>query len=164
MTGKVHHIERCPNNAALLRFFWWWGENGPFDLVIVTGSRTDAEQLDDFRKGRQQLATGQWIVVDQTQVVTNALGAKDSAHGHDAGADCLPVREMYPTGGVRLVYLGTEEDPFVRQQAVLRLDEYDRIAKTFGLETGECYPGICDRPHVCDPTWKTLPLGPGVAA
>jgi hypothetical protein len=151
----VYHSERCPPNSKLQTFISWWQLSGPFPIVIVTGSRTDAEQAADYAKGR----TAPGIIV------TNARLAKDSAHGHQAGIDCQPVRELYPSGGVKLVYLGDPkvETPDIVAEAIRRLDEYDRIAKTFGLETGEHYPGVCDRPHACDPDWKSLPVGPGVA-
>lgn len=160
--GLVYHKERCPQNARLRAFVDWWDVSGPFPIVIVAGDRTDQEQLEDYRKGRGQLASGQWVVLDKSAVVTNARTAADSAHGHRAGIDCHPVREVYPGGGVKSVYLGSETDPAVRAQAVRRLEEYDRLAKEHGLETGELYPGICDRPHACDPEWRKLPLGPGV--
>jgi hypothetical protein len=152
----VYHPERCPPNAKLKAFISWWQSAGPFPIVIVTGSRTDKQQAEDYAKGRTVPG----------KKVTNAQFARQSAHGHDAGIDCQPVREVYaPPGGVKTVYLGDPElePPDVVAEAVRRLTEYDRIAKTFGLETGENYPGICDRPHACDPNWPTLPLGPGVA-
>lgn len=143
----VFHRERCPPNRKLQAFVVWWDVSGPFDIVIVRGSTTDAEQAALYAQGRT--APG--------PIVTNAKFASDSAHGHDAAIDCQPVRELYPSGGVRLVYLGNEDDPFDRQQAILRLDQFDQLAKQHGLETGERYPGICDRPHACDPDWRTLP-------
>lgn len=160
MAGLVHHMERCPPNVPLRAFFADWDLNGPFAIVIVRGSTNDALQEIEYAKGRKRLPDGSWVVVNQADVVTNALRADDSAHGHDGGADCQPVRELYPNGGVKSVYLGNPklEPPDVVAEAIRRLDLYDSIAKAHGLETGEKYPGICDRPHVCDPNWKSLPL------
>lgn len=160
--GQVHHKERCPNNAKVRAFFDWWDVHGPFALVIVTGDRTDLEQLEDYRKGRRQLADGSWVVFDKSKVVTNALRAADSAHGHHAAADAHPVREFYPSGGVKLIYLGDEADPEVRAVALRRLEQYADLAEQHGLESGRHYPGIADRPHVCDPAWRTLPVAQAV--
>lgn len=155
----VSHPERCPPNMKLLGFISWWKANGPFPIVIVSGSRNDAQQLVDYARGRKCLPDGEWVVVDQAQVVTNARTAGESAHGHDAGIDCSPVREFFPMGGVRLIYLGDgSEPPTVHAEALRRFRVYDELAREHGLETGEKYPGICDRPHACDPNWRNLPL------
>jgi hypothetical protein len=156
--GLVSHKERCPNNQLLRKFVEWWDVNGPFAIVITNSSRTDAEQLVDYGKGRKQLPDGSWVIIDNFAVVTNALRAEDSAHGHDAAIDCQPVRAFYSNGLPRLVYLGNEEDPQVKAEAIRRLDMFDDLAKRCGLETGEKYPGICDRPHACDPDWRKLPV------
>lgn len=157
---RVHHAERCPPNPMCQGFVAWWNANGPFDIVIITGTRDDAEQLVDYAKGRKQLADGSWVVVDQESVVTNAQTAEDSGHGHDAAFDANPVRELFPNGNVKSIYLGDprRETPDVCAEGVRRLKIYDSLAKQYGLETGENYPGICDRPHVCDKNWKNLPL------
>lgn len=162
--GLVSHKERCPNNPKLQRFIAWWDAQGPFPITIVFGNRTDDEQLIEYAIGRAKLADGSWAIIGG--VVTNAQGAKDSAHGHEAAIDCHPVREFFPSGGVKTVYLADKkkEPPEVYEEAVRRFAMYDELAKQAGLETGENYPGICDRPHACDPRWKELPLGPGVSA
>lgn len=160
MAGLVHHMERCPPNVKLREFFAWWDVSGPFPIAIVRGSTNDTLQLELYAQGRKRLPDGSWIVVNQAEVVTNAQTAEKSAHGHDAAADCQPVRELFPNGGVKSVYLGNPkiEPPDVVAEAIRRLDVYDSIAKAHGLETGEKYPGICDRPHACDPDWESLPL------
>lgn len=161
--GLVKHKERCPENAKVKAFFDWWDVNGPFPIVILRGTTTDALQAAEFAKGRKRLADGSWVVVDKAAVVTNALRACDSAHGHAAAADAHPVRSFFDSGGVKLIYLGDEHDEEVRAEALRRFKMYDDLAKQHGLETGENYPGICDRPHVCDPEWRKLPLAPGVS-
>lgn len=151
--GKVHHLERCPKNHKLLSFVTWWDAHGPFHIVIVRGRTDDSAQGALYAQGRTVPGT----------IVTDAKTAAESAHGHDAAIDCHPVRELYPTGGVRLVYLGdkTRELPEVYAVALRLFAEYDRLAKEHGLETGESFPGLCDRPHAQDPAWRSLPLSTG---
>lgn len=159
----VVHMERAPKTGPVRDFLNWWAASGPFSIVVTSGARTDADQEADYAKGRMKLPDGTWVVSNKAAVVTHALRAADSAHGHvDAAADCHPVREWYLSGLPRLVYTGDEADVATRAEAIRRLDEYDRLAELHGLETGRHYPGLCDRPHVCDPKWKSLPLNPGV--
>lgn len=161
--ARVFHKERCPPNPKLQAFVAWWEAFGPFDLVITRGTTTDELQKGEYRKGRMQLASGQWLVIDKRQIVTNALKAKDSAHGHAAAFDAHPVRELYQNGNVRLIYLGDEPDEPTRTEALRRFAVYDSLAEQYGLETGKDYTGLNDRPHVADPAWRTLPLAPGVS-
>lgn len=152
--AQVFHVDRCPRNMRLLGFVLQWQLNGPFDITITCGARTDPEQLALYAVGRS--APG--------KVVTHAQFARDSAHGHLAAIDCVPVREVFPMGGVKSVYLGNESDPAVRAEAQRRFGIYCKRVRLAGLESGEDFPGLHDQPHAQDPTWRTLPLGPGVAA
>src|SRR4051812_47227677 len=104
--GRVHHKERCPDNLVVLAWVTWWDLHGEFDVVIVAGDRTDADQLIDYAKGRRRLPDGSWVVVDAGAVVTRAQGAKQSAHGHKSAIDVHPVRELNQYGGVASIYLG----------------------------------------------------------
>jgi peptidoglycan L-alanyl-D-glutamate endopeptidase CwlK len=149
----VHHAERCPNNPALQAFVAWWQVNGPFPIVIVYGDRNDKEQAELYAQGRTKPG----------KIVTHALRAKDSAHGHSGAIDCMPVRELYPNGGVKLVYLGDEADPVVRAQGRARLKRYVELVKQHGLESGDDFPGLHDGPHAQDPEWASRPLNEGVA-
>jgi len=164
--GRVHHAERCPSNPLLISWVSWWDVHGEFDIVIVAGDRTDAEQLVDWAKGRKRLADGSWVVVDSSAVVTNALGAKLSAHGHRSAIDMHPVRELNIYGGVASIYLGDvkREAPEVFAEGLRRWRIIIDSAKRMGLASGEDFHGLCDRPHLHDPAWETNPLGPGVAA
>lgn len=148
MSALVHHAERCPDNPKLRAFVDWWLEGGPFAITIVHGDRTDAEQLKLYAQGR-------WL---GGKVVTQARAAADSPHGHSGAIDCLPVRELYPSGGVKLVYLGDEEDSAVRSMALSRLNVYADLAIQHGLESGRAFPGLHDLDHVQDPDWKSRPL------
>jgi hypothetical protein len=163
--GLVKHKDRCPRGSAkVVAFIDWWDVEGPFPIVILRGATTDKLQLEEYAKGRKHLADGSWVVVDKAAVVTNALRAADSAHGHAAGIDAHPVREFFDSGGVKSIYLGDEKDPEAREEALRRFATYDELAREHGLEAGDRFPGLCDRPHVADPAWKTLPLAPGVSA
>lgn len=144
----VHHAERCPDNDRLKAFVDWWQRYGPFPITITHGNRTDAEQ-------RKLYALGRTV---PGKIVTHARTAADSAHGHSAAIDCLPVRELYVSGGVKLVYLGDEADETVRAEALRRLGIYADLAGEHGLESGRDFPGLHDLPHVQDPDWKTRPV------
>ena len=162
--GMVKHKERCPPNTKLRAFIDWWDVHGPFAIVILRGTTTDQLQAGEYAKGRKELPDGSWIVVDKEAVVTHALRACDSAHGHAAGLDAHPVRELFPNGNVRLIYLGDEKDPAVRTEALRLFKVYDDLARGHGLEAGDTFGTLVDRPHVQDPAWRMLPLAPGVTA
>jgi hypothetical protein len=147
---NVFHVERCPKNPKLQAFVAWWQIHGPFPIVITSGRRTDAEQWELYQQGRMRPG----------KIVTHAASAANSAHGHDGAIDCSPVRDIFPGGGVKTIYVGDEEDGFVRAQAAARLDEYVRLVKQHGLQSGVDFPGLHDLPHAEDPEWHTLPYPP----
>lgn len=152
--ARVFHEERCPSNPKLQAFIAEWKVSGPFDIVITYGRRNDLEQAALYAQGRT--APG--------KIVTMAATAKLSAHGHDAAIDCLPVREVFPMGGVKSVYLGDEADLQVQAEARRRLHAYCDRVRAADLESGEDFPGLHDQPHAQDKAWQSLPLAPGVAA
>lgn len=52
-------------------------------LVLTTVHRSPEEQFILFKKGRTQLPNGEWVVKDQSQVVTNVDGHKNiGAHNY----------------------------------------------------------------------------------
>jgi hypothetical protein len=146
----VHHAERCPNNPKLRTFIEWWRLHGPFAITIVHGDRTEAEQLKLYAMGRTLPG----------KIVTHARSAAETAHGHSGAIDCQPVRELYPTGGVKSVYLGDEKDPAVRAEALRRLNIYADLVEEHDLESGRDFPDLHDLPHAQDPDWKSRPLNP----
>jgi len=159
----VHNVHLCPDNTKLKAYVERWKVDGPFAIKITEGRRDDPTQLERFKLGRVlKLSTGEWAVVDRKKVISNARYAADSAHGHDAAIDRYPVRELYASGGVKLVYLGNEEDAKVRAEALRRFDVMNRMAEEMGLESGRLFP-FPDLPHVQDPAWRSLPVAPGVA-
>lgn len=164
--GRVHHKERCPENARLRTWVDWYDVNGDLDIVIVVGDRTDADQLIDYAKGRRRLPDGSWVVVDASKIVTMAQTAKRSGHGHRSAFDFHPVKELFPNGNVKSIYMGDAklESPEDYAEGLMRFRVVIATAKRMGLESGEDYQGLCDRPHLADPAWETNPLGPGVAA
>lgn len=156
----------CPSSPAAQAKPLEVGPRELVDIVIVTGDRTDAEQLIDYAKGRQRLPDGSWVVVDASKVVTRALGAKSSAHGHRSGLDFHPVKALLPNGNVASIYLGDAkvESPEDFAEGLQRFKIVIATAKAMDLESGEDFQGLCDRPHLQDPAWAMNPLGPGVAA
>lgn len=150
----VHHAERCPPNPKLQAFVAWWQTHGPFAITIIYGSRTDADQAELYAQGRT--APG--------KIVTNAKTAGSSAHGHDAAIDAHPVRDTYATGGVRLIWTGDETDPAEKAECDRLFAAYIELGKMHGLESGENFPGLRDRPHLQDPEWHSLPLAKGATS
>lgn len=164
MTVLVHHAELCPNNPKLRTFIAWWWHNGPFPIKILRGNATDESQELEYSKGRRKLPDGTWIVVNPKAVVTYALRAADSGHGHSGALDAAPVREVFSNGAVKLIYLGDEDDELVRAEGVRRYDVMADIAeKQFGLKSGRDFKHLVDRPHLQDPEWQSRPLNNGVA-
>jgi hypothetical protein len=150
----VYRPEVCPENPKLRAFTAWWKVNGPFPIKYLRGDTTDAEQRKLYAQGR----------TTPGKVVTNAPTAAKSAHGHSGALDAAPVRELFPNGAVKLIYLGDETDPAVRTEAQRRYEIMADIAETlFGLESGRHFPGLPDRPHLQDPEWVSRPLNEGVA-
>lgn len=58
---------------------------------VQGGVRTDAEQLALYRKGRAQLSDGSWVIVEPSQVVTNASSARNGKHGQRKAVDVWVV-------------------------------------------------------------------------
>lgn len=168
--GRVHHMERRPNNAKICAWLDWYDVHGPVDIVLVssngaTCNRTDADQLVEYAKGRRRLPDGSWIVTNPADVVTEAQTAKTSAHGHESAVDVNPVRSLYSSGGVREIYLADarKESPDDFKEARRRFRLVIDTIGDYDLESGEHFP-VPDMPHVQDRLWKTNALGPGVAA
>lgn len=149
---RVHHQERCPPNPKLQAFVAWWQVHGPFAIVIVFGSRNDEQQGELYAQGRTKPG----------KVVTQAKTAGNSAHGHDAAIDAHPVREVYPGGGVKLIWTGDETEPTEKAECDRLFSAYCQLGRMSGLESGENFPGLRDRPHLQDPNWRQLPLAKGV--
>lgn len=141
-----------------------WRLTGSFDIVCLRGTTTDALQLLEYSKGRRRLPDGSFVVIDASAVVTHALKASTSAHGHAAAGDFHPVRELFSGGDVKLVYLGTEADPAVRAEALSRFNAMADHGERFGLHSGRLFPGLADCPHLEVPGWAELPLAVGCAA
>ena len=147
----VHHEERCPENKKLKAFIAWWKVNGPFAITIVFGSRDDKAQAELYAQGRTKPG----------KVVTNSKTAGSSAHGHDAAIDCHPVRETYASGGVKRIWTGDETEPAEKAECDRLFAAYIQLGRMAGLESGEDFPGLRDRPHLQDPEWHSLPLTKG---
>lgn len=154
----VFHAERCPDNAPLQAFIDWWKSNGPFQIVILSGLRTQEQQAALYAQGR----------TTPGKIVTNAADASTSPHGRGAAIDCVPVRES--TGSyVKTVYTGNESDDDAlpdgtkaRDTANERIATYVSLVKEHGLTSGADFPGLHDTPHAEDPNWQSLPM-PGAS-
>lgn len=158
MSAKVFHRDRLP--PLMQRFADAWQREGTFDLTVPEGGgdRDDALQLVDFAKGRRQLDDGTWVITNLAKVVTFARTAIDSAHGHRAAGDLHPVRTTFATNGLpATVYMGDEEDPIVRTEALRLFQLLGEFAEAHGFEWGGRFPHY-DGPHVQVPHWRTLPL------
>lgn len=147
---KVHNRSRLP--LLLQPFATWWEENGEFDLQVPTtgGDRYDTgpgSQPELYAMGRT--APG--------KIVTEASTAADSAHGHSGAGDLHPVRALDSRGGVLLIYLGTEADPNVRDEALRRFGVMGRAAEALGFEWGGRFPKF-DGPHIQVKGWRSLPV------
>lgn len=162
MAAKVHHKERAP--AALLPFIAWWEKNGDFDIVVAVdgGNRTDDDQLRLWMKGRQ-LLNGVWHITVPGAVVTYAMTAEDSAHGHSAAIDVYPVRTHFANGLPATVYMGSDTEGVIAKAEGLRLmGVVGAAAKSQGLEWGgdfhdEHGKPRPDRPHLQLPGWRAMP-------
>lgn len=148
---RVHHAERCPDNEKLRKFVNWWQVNGPFAIKITRGVTNDLLQEELYAQGRTKPGS----------IVTNAKTAGSSAHGHDGAIDAHPVRELFASGGVKLIWTGSETEPAEKAECDRLFAEYIRLGKEHGLESGENFPGLRDRPHLQDPNWHALPLTKG---
>lgn len=104
-------------------------------LVLSQVHRTPEEQFNLFKKGRKQLPSGEWVVTDKSQVVTNVDGYKNiGAHNY------LPSRAI----DVCVVDNQTGK-------ALWKEDYYFplvEIARELGLESGGEWASIKDWPHL----------------
>ncbi len=167
MTARVFHRERA--GAALQPFFDHYEATGKFDVTVPPsgGNRTDADQLVEWIKGRVLMLghdpkiEASWRIIDpihHTGVVTYAFSAADSGHGHSGAADVVPVRTKFANGLPATVWLGNEENPTDRAEAVRLQGEITAIARAFGLECGADWaPPKTDPDHYQVPHWRDLP-------
>lgn len=164
MTARVFHRERA--GAAMQTFFDRLDGRLEFDCTVPEngGNRDDAIQLVLWAKGRA-LKPGcdphleaSWIITHPGQVVTRALSAGDSAHGHCAGADVVPVRTKFANGLPATVWLGNEEDPADRAEAVRLQGLISAEARAMGYECGADWEAPkTDNDHYQVPNWRLLP-------
>lgn len=109
------------------------------------GSRTAAEQLALYAKGREQLADGSWRVVDPSAVVTDTL---KSRHLNGKAVDLYPV---LPSGA------------YATSDNAELFHELWRRARARGLVAGSTISSGIDWPHVEVPESYAAPLAAGVA-
>jgi hypothetical protein len=141
-----------------------------FDCTVPEdgGNRDDAIQLRLWAIGRalkhgcDPRLEANWTVTHRDQVVTYALSAEDSAHGHGGGADVLPVRTLFANGLPATVWLGTEENPADRAEAVRLQGLVSAEARAFlesvPIECGADWPAPkTDGDHYQVANWRELP-------
>jgi len=68
-----------------------------FDNTIVYGNRSVTHQFDLFKQGRAQDATGKWVIVDKSKVVTYCDGTKNKSDHNYTPSRAVDAIPYYPT-------------------------------------------------------------------
>ncbi len=126
-----------------------WERDGEFDLTVPPdgGVRFLEHQRALYARGR----------TEPGRIVTYAATHEESAHGHAAAGDFLPVRTLFPNGLPATVYTGDEDDPFDRAQAMIRFQTMAQFAERLGYRSGGRFPHP-DWPHIEVENWRDLPV------
>lgn len=125
----------------LVTFVRLAGQVLTFDVLVTAGRRTDAEQLALYARGRT--TQGEPPVDEEHPLghtVTDAMTARESAHGRGAAVDLCPVVDGEPAWNdtAKFEALGT-------------------LAKRQGLVWGGDWPRR-DAAHFEVPGWKQMPF------
>ncbi len=104
-------------------------------LVLTTIHRTPEEQFKLFQKGRAQLPSGEWVVTNKDQVVTNVDGYK-----------IIGAHNYYPSRAIDVTVFDNQTGkPLWEESHYYPLVE---IANGVGLESGGSWKSIKDYPHL----------------
>ena len=137
--GGTSRDDLHPQLVALLD---WWAESGPHPVKVVSTGRTDAQQAEEYAKGRT--APG--------PRVTNAQTARDSAHGWRLfnGRRVACAIDLYP-------YSGNPLAPLVLDTSDPRWSAQVEAVEAFGLQSGAHFSAPVDFPHVQVAGFQSLP-------
>lgn len=123
------------------------GKTYQVSVGVDGGQRTAADQLRLYSQGRQQLSTGQWVVVDASKVVTNARTLSETNHSRGRAVDLWVMLNGAPL-------LFPHQAPALFEGIYLALGE---LGESMGLEWGGRWSSIVDRPHFEDSSFILPP-------
>lgn len=131
---SLYHPERLKDvRQELFDFCVKAAAELPFDFLVVSGVRTDAEQRLLYAQGRT--APG--------KVVTHAKSASETAHGRGAAVDLCPLLDGHPDWS-----------------DLLRFKLLGELAESVGLAWGGRFIGFPDYGHCQISAWRDLPFTP----
>lgn len=149
--ARILHFERAVGvDPRLLDFLNECARKFAWDIVVVCGNRTAAEQEALFLQGRETPGPnaglpGHGVLGD---TVTKARTAEDSSHGHGGGIDLAPA----VNGKVPWLERDPDHPEFLR-----RLGLMGALAAERGLVWGGTWRSR-DLDHFQVPNWRDLPL------
>jgi len=110
-------------------------------LVLTTVHRTLETQFGLYQKGREKLPTGDWMVTDKSQVVTNVDGFKN-----------IGAHNYFPSRAIDVAVVDNQTG-----QTLWEENHYHclvEIASRLGLESGGSWKSLKDWPHIQVPNFK----------
>lgn len=144
--------KKCEQHQAIAR-------DAGLHTVVSAGARTWAEQMVEYRKGRQEVNhSGIWQVVDERLVVTRALPSK-APHCRRAAYDLWLLHGKPGEAHWRFATMDPKDGwthAEIEQQTTL-WGALVRIGGELGMECGAHWPKLKDWPHFERPDWRTLP-------
>lgn len=154
--GRVLHRDRTegvlPQLCALMDV---WCSELPYDITIPPsgGVRTNEEQAKLYALGRTVPGphAGEPGHLTMGDCVTKAQTVNDSAHGHRAAIDAMPLLD---DGHLSL----DRHDPRW-PETFARLLQMAHLAIEMGFEWGGDWPGFKDWDHFELPNWRSYPTG-----
>ena len=110
-------------------------------LVLTTVYRSSETQFELYQKGREKLPTGEWVVKDKSQVVTNVDGYKNiGAHNYS------------PSRAIDVGVVDNQTGKIIWEESYYHC--LVEIAQSVGLESGGSWNSLKDWPHIQVPHFK----------
>jgi peptidoglycan L-alanyl-D-glutamate endopeptidase CwlK len=110
-------------------------------LVLSSVYRSPEDQFNLFKKGRENLPSGEWVVTDKSRVVTNVDGFKNiGAHNYK------------PSRAIDVTIFDNQTGQAIWEEASYHC--LLEIASGVGLESGGSWKSLKDWPHLQVPNFK----------
>lgn len=104
-------------------------------LVLTAVHRPVQEQFELFKKGREQSSSGEWVVKDKSQVVTNVDGHK-----------VIGAHNYYPSRAIDVAVFDNQTGKIIWEESCYY--PLVDIASSVGLVSGGSWKSIKDWPHI----------------
>lgn len=104
-------------------------------LLVTAVYRPPETQFALYQKGREKLPTGEWIIKNKNEVVTNVDGYKT-----------IGAHNYYPSRAIDVAVVDNQTGKVIWEESHYKC--LVEIAESVGLESGGSWKSIKDFPHI----------------